>query len=128
MFDEAYCQKLDQKKYVSPSRDRKQPFEADDDNRNEATMPEDHLKKDSSVTGEVQADKHADVEKLDIDEEDSDNDATDIPEGSLFEYNIPGVMTKDEVSKLDLAHWKLRVRTSLIDLEVWPMEGFLCLS
>ena len=51
----------------------------------------------------------------------SDTDADEdgnVPEGSLFDHNIPGVMTKDEVEKLDLAHWKIQVRKHLVDLEV----------
>ena len=41
-----------------------------------------------------------------------------MPEGSLFDYNVPGIMSKDEVARLDLAHWKLLVRTSMVELEV----------
>jgi len=48
----------------------------------------------------------------------SDNEDVDIPEGSLFDYNIPGVLKRDEVEKLDLNHWKLVVRNSMVDLEV----------
>jgi hypothetical protein len=52
-----------------------------------------------------------------FDSESPDED-TEIPEGSLFDYNIPGVLTAEEVVKLDLDHWKLMVRNMLIDFEV----------
>jgi len=52
-----------------------------------------------------------------LDSEPSDED-TEIPEGSLFDYNVPGVLKAEEVAKLDLDHWKLLVRNMLIDFEV----------
>ena len=48
----------------------------------------------------------------------SDEENVEIPEGSLFDSAIPGVMTTDEVKCLDLDHWRLVVRNSLIELEV----------
>lgn len=48
----------------------------------------------------------------------SPDEDTEIPEGSLFDYNIPGVLKAEEVVKLDLDHWKLLVRNMLIDFEV----------
>ncbi|EXJ90834.1 hypothetical protein A1O1_03939 [Capronia coronata CBS 617.96] len=41
----------------------------------------------------------------------------EIPEGSLFDFQIPGVLSKDEVKRLDLDHWRLLVRNALIELE-----------
>ena len=61
--------------------------------------------------------ERANEDHLELDEDDSDKDGAEIPEGSLFDYKVPGILTKEEVSKLDLAHWKLLVRTSLIELE-----------
>jgi hypothetical protein len=58
-----------------------------------------------------------------LDSEPSDED-TEIPEGSLFDYGIPGVLKGEEVIKLDLDHWKLLVRNTLIDFEV----SYICLS
>jgi hypothetical protein len=52
-----------------------------------------------------------------FDSESPDED-TEIPEGSLFDYNIPGVLKAAEVVQLDLGHWKLLVRNMLIDFEV----------
>ena len=63
------------------------------------------------------ADNQADEDNLELDEDNSDHNDAEMPEGSLFDYNVPGILTKEEVSKLDLAHWKLLVRTSLIELE-----------
>ncbi len=62
----------------------------------------------------------ADDQDLEFDEPPSDEDEDDaeIPEGSLFDYHIPGVLTKDEVKRLDLGHWRLLVRNALIELEV----------
>ena len=54
---------------------------------------------------------------MELDDDDSDKDESEIPQGSLFDYKVPGILTAEEVSKLDLAHWKLLVRTSLIELE-----------
>ncbi len=59
-----------------------------------------------------------DEENLEFDEMASDEEDADIPEGSLFDYGIPGVLTKDEVKSLNLDSWRLVVRNALIDLEV----------
>jgi arginine-tRNA-protein transferase len=56
-------------------------------------------------------------QKIDMDSDPSDADDTEIPEGSLFDYNIPGVLKKEDVAKLDLDHMKLLVRANLIELE-----------
>ena len=58
------------------------------------------------------------------DEEESEDEDAEMPEGSLFDYKVPGVLTKGEVAKLDLGHWKLVVRQSLIDLEVRVADVF----
>jgi hypothetical protein len=58
-----------------------------------------------------------DVADYEFDIEASDED-TEIPEGSLFDYNMPGVLKAEEVARLDLDHWKLLVRNMLIDFEV----------
>ena len=69
-------------------------------------------------TTKSRAGKHADDQELELDDENSENDDAEIPEGSLFDYNVPGILPKEDVLKLDLGHWKLLVRTSLIELEV----------
>ncbi|KIW14056.1 hypothetical protein PV08_06837 [Exophiala spinifera] len=54
---------------------------------------------------------------LEFDDAPSDEEDAEIPEGSMFDYNIPGTLTKEEVKHLDLGHWKLVVRNSLVELE-----------
>jgi hypothetical protein len=66
----------------------------------------------------------AGVADYELDSEPSDED-TEIPEGSLFDYNVPGVLKAEEVTKLDLDHWKLLVRNMLIDFEVRFVPLFL---
>lgn len=54
---------------------------------------------------------------LDSDHASSSADETEIPEGSLFDYHVPGIMTKEEVvEKLDLDTWKLRVRNDFVEM------------
>jgi arginine-tRNA-protein transferase len=59
-----------------------------------------------------------DGQDLEFDEALSDGEDAEIPEGSMFDYHIPGVLTKDEVKSLDLDHWRLVVRNNLVELEV----------
>jgi hypothetical protein len=117
-LDDGYRRKLDRRKYVSPSYDRKHP-ERDTElsNATESIHP-DEKNTQTKDTTKGRAGMHADDEDLELDEDSSEADDAEIPEGSLFDYNIPGVLSKNEVSKLDLSHWKLLVRTSLIELEV----------
>jgi arginyl-tRNA---protein transferase len=118
LFDDTYRQKLDKRKYVSPSRDAKESPLEDTvvaHTHDAVPQPAEESKNDSTKS---RAAKFAEDEDLELDDEDSENDDAEIPEGSLFDYNVPGIMKKDEVAKLDLSHWKLVVRNSLIDLEV----------
>ena len=119
LLDDTYRQKLDNRKYVSPSRDRNEPTLEND-------SPADELPAEITTddTTKSRAATFADDQELELDEADPDNDDAEIPEGSLFDYNVPGVLTRDEVAQLDLAHWKLKVRDSLIDLEVWLSSRF----
>ena len=70
--------------------------------------------KSTNETGQV----FSDEQDLEFDEAPSDEEDAEIPEGSLFDYAIPGVLTKDEVKRIDLDHWRLVVRNALIELEV----------
>jgi arginyl-tRNA---protein transferase len=72
-----------------------------------------------STTVEPKSEGKIDYTSLDIDSPDnSDNDDTEIPEGSLFDYAVPGILTKTQVlSDLDLDHWKLKVRNIFVDME-----------
>ena len=67
----------------------------------------------------------ANTDDLQIDSDSENDENEEVPEGSMFEYNIPGVLSKEEVQKLDLAHWKILVRNTLVDLEVSPISYFL---
>jgi arginyl-tRNA---protein transferase len=59
-----------------------------------------------------------DYTTLEIDSDNDSADETEIPEGSLFDYHVPGILTKEEVEqKIDLDHWKLLVRRMFIDME-----------
>jgi hypothetical protein len=126
-FDASYRAKLDQSKYVSLSREKKM---ANGDHSNpsitgEKTAPNNDLQvpyvanetnmpvgaNGPAETGVMQPDDY------ELDSEPSDGDA-EIPEGSLFDYNIPGVLSLEEVRKLNLNHWKLVVRNMLVDFEV----------
>lgn len=69
-------------------------------------------------TTKERAKNFGDDNELELDEAGSDDEDAEIPEGSLFNYHIPGVLTKEEVEVLDLDHWKLVVRDALIDFEV----------
>lgn len=121
IFDEEYKAKLDKRKYVSLSGDLKNPPpSAELEPVDPTQLPvEDENMKD---TTKARAAVFADDQNLELDEEDSDNEDAEIPEGSLFEYNIPGVLTKSEVAALNLEQWKLVVRNTLIDLEVRSMH------
>lgn len=118
MLDDSYRKQLTLRKYVSPSHDRqinlapKQTASEGDTLRSPATND-----RDKEADSKSEAERSVNDHELELDQDDSDQDEVEIPEGSLFDYNVPGILTKEEVSKLDLAHWKLLVRTSLIELE-----------
>ena len=119
LLDDDYRKKLDERKYVSLSADREAASQSS--GRAIATGP--NLKEMKTEPSRVEETTKEKVEKelkgedIELDSDPSDPDDTEIPEGSLFDYNIPGVLKKREVEKVDLGHMKLLVRTSLIDLE-----------
>ena len=124
-FDDEYRAKLDRSSYVSLSRETRLSEEAlswigtgvVENHPSSTALPNGEqplavaLPTNHSVPSSVPGD--ADPE---LDSEPSDED-TDIP-GSLFSYNIPGVLKEEEVAKLDLGHWRLLVRNMLINFEV----------
>jgi hypothetical protein len=81
---------------------------------------------DARNTTKEMGQKFDDEQDLEFDEAASDEEDAEIPEGSLFDYAIPGVLTKDEVKHLDLDHWRLVVRNALIELEVRDLAEFVC--
>lgn len=119
LLDSQLRSNLDKHKYFSPSGSLRDISKGLNGNTIEQPTLTD-MKTTPSHIEELTKEKLADKlrgEDLELDSDPSDPEDTEIPEGSLFEYNIPGVMTKAEVSGLDLDHMKLLVRTALIDLE-----------
>jgi arginyl-tRNA---protein transferase len=110
-LDDTFKGKLNVRKYVSMSADAK--AESAKKGVSEVTTSPSRVE---GMTKEKLG-KKLKGDEIDVDTDPSDADDTDIPEGSLFDYAIPGVLTKQEVEKLDLGHMQLVVRTSLIDLE-----------
>lgn len=103
------------------SRDRKLGVTVSEDNAGIDTeadtlsdAQQEHQMKEA--TKQKDAQQH-NPEELEIDSDPSDAEDIEVPEGSLFDYNIPGILTKEEVRKLDLDHWKLFVRNMLVDFE-----------
>lgn len=111
-LDNVFRSKLDIRKYVSMSTDARNGVESGGESEVKTTPS-----RVEEMTKEKLEKKLKGEEEIDIDTDPSDADDTEIPEGSLFDYAIPGVLTKQDVEKLDLGHLKLVVRTSLIDLE-----------
>ena len=107
---------------MSPSRDRKHVANAEEGNGYPTSgtkqSPSDLDANKSPDTTKERAQTFADDQDLEFDEAASDEEDAEIPEGSMFDYQIPGMLTKDEVKQLDLDHWRLLVRNALIDLEV----------
>ena len=120
LLDNDYRKKLDECKYVSPSRDAKAESQSElspATNDDVEEPPTENGTTSSDDPTKVKESNIADHQDLEVDDDDSEADDSEIPEGSLFDYNIPGVLTKEEVADLDLSHWKLLVRGEFIDLE-----------
>ena len=117
LLDDRFRDKLDQRKYVSLSAD--QTSEPETINSTSSNLDEVKTipSRVEELTKEKLGKKLKGEEDYDVDTDPSDPDDTEIPEGSLFQYCIPGVLTKDEVEKLCLGDMKLLVRTSLVDLQ-----------
>lgn len=132
LFDDAYRKQLDQRQYVSPSRDCKttQASGSADGDPTPSPLPPRPSDESSKVpdTTKSRAQTFSDDQDLELDEAGSDEEDAEIPEGSLFEYNIPGVLSKEDVEKLDLGHWRLVVRDALIELEVRSNSSLLLLN
>ncbi|OAL23227.1 hypothetical protein AYO22_06277 [Fonsecaea multimorphosa] len=117
LFDDKYRQELDKRKYVSPSRDRKYGVDAAESTNHQAAVTATPDLSTAPKTTKERGRMFDDEQDLEFDEAPSDEEDAEIPEGSLFDYEIPGVLTKDEVIRLDLDHWRLLVGKSLIELE-----------
>lgn len=118
LFDDAYRKKLDTREYVSPSHDQRYSEDkGKNGNGTRSKASKDNAPNEPKTTKET-GQSFDDDENLEFDEIASDEEDAEIPEGSLFDYEIPGVLTKDEVKRLNLDSWRLVVRNALIELEV----------
>jgi arginyl-tRNA---protein transferase len=127
LFDEGYRHKLDKRKFVSPSKDVQHTTAEPPSDTVETTGLSSKEASKGDAT-QSRRGKFADDQDLELDEEDSDVEDADIPEGSMFDFDIPGVLSRGETAKLDLDHWKLVVRNTLVDLEVrWKPTARECL-
>ena len=109
LLDSNLREKLDTNHYFSLSSSNK-------DNSNILKSNSDSQA--NSTAKSPQLETKIDFASLEVDSDDDSADDTEIPEGSLFDYHVPGILTKEEVGeKLDLNHWKLLVRKMLVDME-----------
>lgn len=129
LFDDNYRRQLDQRPYVSPSHDRKYGIAQEESKglvaSNTALSATDSNDGKGPATTKERSRIFDDEQDLEFDEPPSDEDDAEIPEGSLFDHQIPGVLSKDEVKRLDLDHWRLVVRNALIELEVRAVRAAL---
>jgi arginine-tRNA-protein transferase len=110
-LDGELTKKLDERAYVSLSRDRKLASQ-----EGSSSQGEERTAAGSASTSEGNA-PAAEEEEL-INEE----------ELSLFDIHMPGVMTAEEVeSQIDLDHWLLLVEGTLIQMEVKEIHYLACL-
>jgi len=111
-FDEELRQKLDKRPYVSLSQDRALAAQAAPKNSDETEAPSTAVNRGGA--GLVKSDK--------VDSEISDD--TDM---SLFDVNMPGVLTRQELEdQVDLDHWLLvahGVLVEMIDLVAWETSN-----
>lgn len=73
--------------------------------------------KDSQAPGNHKQEPDIDYTTLELDSDNELADDIDIPEGSLFDYDVPGILTKDEVEKLNLSKWKIQLRNDFVEME-----------
>lgn len=122
LFDENYRRELDKRPYVSLSHDRKYGVPTEESKSHSAqdsALPDKSSSSSEAPNTTKERSKiYNDEQDLEFDDAPSDEEDAEIPEGSLFEYHIPGVLAKEEVERLDLDHWRLLVRNALIELEV----------
>jgi len=113
-LDDSLRKKLDARPYVSLSRERMAgPSSAqppDEETSIQATTQDEDA--DTKLPELTKAEKGGSVE-------DSDSEGEmDVPEGSLFDLSIPGVLTAEEIeSGVDLDHWSLLANGMLIEME-----------
>lgn len=115
--------KLDDHPYVSLSRERASTghdgsIRNEEDSR-EKKAEQDNTSKAPSATQPATLDKTTDVSA----EGSGSEEEGEVPEGSLFDLAVPGILTMEEVETLvDLDHWALMANGTLVEMEVRPFD------
>ena len=123
LFDEGHRKQLDKTPYYSVSGRSSVGSDVQvsepDSTAKEASLEMAKEFKSVNETVTRSTTKFADeISDMEVDPDGSSEEDTEIPDGSLFDHHMPGILTRDEVEKLDLDHWKLQVRDAFVDLEV----------
>ncbi|KAL9622331.1 MAG: hypothetical protein Q9160_003342 [Pyrenula sp. 1 TL-2023] len=102
-LDDKVQRALDKKSYVAFSR------EISESNPDEKFSEGEKMKENGNAYKET---------PLGSGTEEESDDEIDYPEGSLFKYRVPGILSKEEVeTRCDLDHWKLVTPGSLVDMK-----------
>jgi arginyl-tRNA---protein transferase len=109
LLDTDFRTNLDTHPYYSHSGTRKRLNTSLE--TNSTTRAAVHTPKDPNPEPQI------DYTTLELDSDNDSADETEIPEGSLFDYHVPGIMTKEEVERLRLGEWRLLVRTSFVAMK-----------
>jgi arginine-tRNA-protein transferase len=115
LFDEDHRNQLDKTPYFSVSRGSLAPTSSSDESETLSSQKSSSKDGEATSTPLGSTDEFPDIE---IDPDESGESDTEIPEGSLFDKHMPGVVSRNELESMDLDHWKLRVRDTFVDLEV----------
>lgn len=115
LFDNDHRKQLDRTPYFSVSRGPTARVLASDDPQ---TTSDRELKSRDEKAASDASNSASELSGMELDPDDSSESETEIPEGSLFDKQMPGVLTREDVERMDLDHWKLRVRDTFVDLEV----------
>lgn len=119
LFDEHHRTQLDSTPYFSVSRGASACIPSSDASRADPKQElASNYAKSPDISPDVSPEPTDELSGMQIDPDESSESETEIPEGSLFDKDMPGVLTREEVEKLDLDHWKLLVRNDFVDLEV----------
>ena len=108
VLDAEFRKKLDTHQYFSFSGNTK---------RAENELETNGMARASSQPQNSKTEPQIDYTTLELDSDNDSADETEIPEGSLFDYRVPGILTTEEVEKLNLNKWKLLVRNMFVDME-----------
>lgn len=85
--------------------------------RNQSTLEANGTTEASPAPVSPKPEPDIDYTSLEIDSDDDSVDETEIPQGSLFDYHIPGILSQAEVGKLHLDKWKLLLRNGFVEME-----------